>query len=133
MNFVNKIKDLKLSHVLVWTLIVTIIVVIFASLCLHMSSTRLLSVDFKIFGRVQGVFFRKFTKQAADQLGVFGYCMNHRDGTVIGTIQGDDQSIPQMQEWLQKTGSPYSRIERCEFSNEKIITNLEFNKFVVKH
>ncbi|CAG2115995.1 unnamed protein product [Medioppia subpectinata] len=97
------------------------------------SAVSYVSLDFQVFGRVQGVFFRKFTKRKADELGVYGYCMNARDGTVVGTIQASHQLIQQMKDWLQNTGSPYSRIERCEFTNERIISELEYNKFEVRH
>lgn len=33
--------------------------------------------------------------------------------------------------WLQTTGSPKSRIDRCEFTNEKEVKDLEFKTFDV--
>ena len=35
-----------------------------------------------ISGRVQGVWFRKYTKQFADELGLFGWVLNLSDGRV---------------------------------------------------
>ena len=32
--------------------------------------------SFEVFGKVQGVFFRKYTKQQAQALGVTGWCRN---------------------------------------------------------
>ena len=40
------------------------------------------SVHIKIHGVVQGVFFRKYTHQAAIELGVSGWVRNVEDGTV---------------------------------------------------
>jgi len=41
-------------------------------------------VQFEVFGKVQGVFFRKYTKEKADSLGIRGYVFNHDSGTVQG-------------------------------------------------
>ena len=41
-----------------------------------------------VHGEVQGVFFRQFVKEKADQLGVFGYAKNLPDGTVEIVAQG---------------------------------------------
>ncbi|XP_076321738.1 acylphosphatase-2-like [Tachypleus tridentatus] len=92
-----------------------------------------LSVDFEVFGRVQGLYEVMFTKDKAKELGLKGWVMNtHRD-TVVGTIQGENDKIMVMREWLRTTGSPYSRIEKCEFKNEKSISKPEFRDFSVKH
>lgn len=40
-----------------------------------------------------GVFFRKHTKEAADALGLVGWCQNTAKGTVIGEAQGSDANI----------------------------------------
>ena len=34
--------------------------------------------------------------------------------------------------WLRVTGSPQSRIDRCEFKNEKNISVLEFSDFDIR-
>nr|XP_021207931.2 acylphosphatase-2 isoform X1 [Bombyx mori]XP_037875156.1 acylphosphatase-2 isoform X1 [Bombyx mori]XP_037875157.1 acylphosphatase-2 isoform X1 [Bombyx mori] len=46
------------------------------------------ALDFEVFGRVQGVFFRKYTKEQADKLGLRGWCKNTAQGTVLGHMQG---------------------------------------------
>ena len=35
--------------------------------------------------------------------------------------------------WLATKGSPYSRIAKCDFKNEREISSTEFSKFVVTH
>jgi acylphosphatase len=52
------------------------------------NSTNLVSVDYEIFGKVQGVFFRKFTAAEANKLKLVGWVMNTDKGTVKGQIQG---------------------------------------------
>lgn len=36
-------------------------------------------------------------------------------------------------EWLQKTGSPSSRIDKAEFKNEKEIEDYSFKSFSIRH
>lgn len=91
------------------------------------------SVDFEVFGTVQGVWFRKYTVQQAIQLGLVGYCTNTRQGTVQGRVQGPECSVEVMKRWLSTTGSPLSRITTCRFSNEREISYLEYESFAVKH
>lgn len=88
--------------------------------------------EFEVFGRVQGVFFRKYTKQQADQLNLTGWCENTRDDTVRGEIEGPEDKINQMKQWLEKTGSPSSRITRAVFSPIKSIDKSVYDSFVIR-
>lgn len=45
-----------------------------------------ISVDFEVFGKVQKVFFRKHTKNKADELGLVGWVKNTKQDTVIGQV-----------------------------------------------
>ena len=49
-----------------------------------------------ISGRVQGVWFRGWTKQQASSLGLTGWVRNRRDGTVEAIFQGDANDIDAM-------------------------------------
>lgn len=51
---------------------------------------------FKVHGRVQGVFFRKFTQKEALSLGLVGFVRNADDGTVEGDAQGSNEKIEQL-------------------------------------
>ncbi|KAL5008883.1 hypothetical protein ScPMuIL_014464 [Solemya velum] len=97
-----------------------------------MASGKLLSVDYEVFGRVQGVFFRKFTKDTANAQGCVGWVMNTCDDTVKGVVQGSTEKVENMMHWLSKVGSPMSRISKCEFHNKREIPKLEYTKFAVK-
>ena len=55
-----------------------------------------------ISGRVQGVFFRMETKQAADGFGVFGWVKNRRDGTVEAMFEGDQDRVAAVLEWCKE-------------------------------
>ncbi|XP_069033288.1 acylphosphatase-2-like [Embiotoca jacksoni] len=89
----------------------------------------LLSVDFEIFGNVQGVCFRMYTEQEGVRLGVVGWVKNTPGGTVVGTVQGPADSVEEMKVWLSKEGSPSSRITRASFTNQRNIDKLEISGF----
>ena len=93
------------------------------------ASVRLISVNYEVFGKVQGVFFRKYTQAEAAKLQLVGWVMNTEKGTVIGQIQGKEEAVKKMKEWLKKSGSPKSKIERAEFKSEKEVPQLEFTSF----
>jgi len=82
---------------------------------------QLLHVDFEVHGRVQGVFFRKYTQDEGAKLGLRGFCRNTSAGTVSGGMEGPRPTVDKMKYWLEKTGSPSSRISRTVFTNEKVI------------
>ncbi|NXX84606.1 ACYP1 protein, partial [Urocolius indicus] len=91
----------------------------------------LLSVDYEVSGKVQGVFFRKYTQGEAKRLGLVGWVQNTSHGTVRGQMQGPADRVRELQEWLRKVGSPQSRISRADFSNEKKIAALEHKDFQI--
>ncbi|XP_027700675.1 acylphosphatase-1 isoform X2 [Vombatus ursinus] len=91
----------------------------------------LLSVDYEIFGKVQGVFFRKYTQAEGKKLGLVGWVQNTDQGTVQGQIQGPTVQVQIMQEWLKTKGSPKSRIDKAKFHNEKVIPKLEHKDFEI--
>ncbi|CAH2240086.1 acylphosphatase-2-like [Pararge aegeria] len=95
-------------------------------------SMALKSVDFEVFGRVQGVFFRKYTKGQADKLSLKGWCRNTSRGTVEGQMEGPPDKVESMMHWLKTTGSPSSQIDKAEFKNNKDITEYTFQSFDIR-
>ncbi len=93
---------------------------------------KLISVDYEVFGKVQGVFFRKFTHVEAQKLKLVGWVMNTKQNTVIGQMQGPEADIKKMKDWLKNKGSPQSRIDKAEFKNEKSIEKPEFTEFTIR-
>ncbi|XP_041740332.1 acylphosphatase-2 isoform X1 [Coregonus clupeaformis] len=57
---------------------------------------KLASVDFEIFGNVQGVCFRMYTEDQGKKLGVNGWVKNTREGTVVGQVQGPHDKVNEM-------------------------------------
>lgn len=60
-------------------------------------------------GRVQGVFFRAYTQEEATRLGLTGWTRNMPDGNVEVLMEGEEEQIQQMIDWLYR-GSPMSRV-----------------------
>ncbi len=85
-----------------------------------------------MFGTVQGVFFRKYTKQQATELNLVGWVQNTERDTVEGYMEGEKSNIDQMKNWLQTTGSPRSKITKVQFTNEKSIRKLTGNTFDIR-
>ncbi|XP_026532488.1 acylphosphatase-2 isoform X2 [Notechis scutatus] len=59
-------------------------------------SRILKSVDYEVFGRVQGVCFRMYTEDKARKAGVVGWVKNTRQGTVTGQVQGPEEKVNEM-------------------------------------
>ena len=75
---------------------------------------------YEIFGKVQGVFFRKYTEKKANELNVLGWIRNTYRGTVEGVIISSNENNDikvrnEMKVWLQTIGSPKSMIDHGEF------------------
>lgn len=51
------------------------------------------SVKIRIRGRVQGVFFRAWVKDKADQLGIQGWIRNRLDGDVEALLIGEARAV----------------------------------------
>lgn len=65
---------------------------------------------FVISGRVQGVGFRWFTRDAAVREGVTGWVRNLPDGRVEALVEGDADSVDRVERAVRR-GPPGARIE----------------------
>lgn len=68
------------------------------------------AVRLKIFGRVQGVFFRAETKRVADSLGIVGWVRNCDDGGVEVFAQGEEEALKKLEQWCYR-GPPSAEVE----------------------
>lgn len=78
-----------------------------------------------ISGRVQGVFYRAFTKDVADSLGLKGWVRNLRDGRVEAVFEGDEDKISIAIERC-KEGPPYAKVDNIEIRWEEPTGFAEF-------
>ena len=83
-----------------------------------------------ISGQVQGVFFRAYTKEKAEKLGLAGWVKNLPNGRVEAVFEGDSDQIDQMIAWCHQ-GSPGSKVKKVEVVEE--IPQLPFSSHRNKH
>lgn len=77
-------------------------------------------VKLRIFGKVQGVFFRASTQAKAQELGLAGWVKNEPDGSVSAVAQGDTKAVQQLVEWCHH-GPEHAAVAKVEieaFSGE---------------
>jgi acylphosphatase len=67
----------------------------------------------RIAGRVQGVFFRAWTREEARQLGLAGWVRNCPDGSVEAHVEGEEGAVEQMIGLLRQ-GPSHARVENVE-------------------
>ena len=70
-----------------------------------------------IEGRVQGVFFRAYTRDEAVRLGLCGWVRNRPDGSVEALVEGEKYAVENMIQWFHQ-GSPHSNVTRVHVTEE---------------
>lgn len=82
----------------------------------------------KIYGQVQGVFFRAEAVRKAESLGLVGWVRNAEDGTVEVVAEGEKDTLNKLYQWCQK-GSPFAQVEKVEIKWEPYES--EFKEFTI--
>lgn len=67
----------------------------------------------RVHGRVQGVFYRAWTVETANALGLCGWVRNRRDGTVEILVLGDAAAVERFIESCRH-GPPAAGVERID-------------------
>jgi acylphosphatase len=71
-----------------------------------------------VSGRVQGVYYRANTRDAARARDVDGWVRNLNDGRVEAVFEGCEAAVDEMIEWCH-TGSPAASVRGVEVSYEE--------------
>jgi acylphosphatase len=86
-------------------------------------------VRLKIYGRVQGVFFRASALDKATELGLAGWVRNNPDGSVEVVAEGVRESIEKLVEWSHE-GPRHAVVNRVEIEWERFAD--EFTGFTIE-
>lgn len=76
-----------------------------------------MSKRLRVFGRVQGVWFRGWTVDEARALGLDGWVRNRLNGSVEMLLAGPDDAIAKMIARVH-LGPPTARVERVEAEDD---------------
>lgn len=87
-------------------------------------------VKVKIYGLVQGVFFRANTKRRANKANINGYIKNMRDGAVEAVFEGEDKAVDRLIDWCKK-GPEEARVDKVEVNEEPYVE--EFEDFKIRY
>lgn len=77
-------------------------------------------INITITGRVQGVWFRKYTHSKANQLGLHGYVKNRYDGSVYAEAEGDKATLDKFIAWCH-VGSPLSDVKEVKWESGEVV------------
>ncbi len=80
----------------------------------------MLHLNVKIFGKVQGVFFRYSAKEKAEELNLAGFAQNMPDFSVYIEAEGKKENLEKFLEWCRR-GPSSAEIEKIEFEFSKNI------------
>ncbi|MCX6094353.1 MAG: acylphosphatase [Candidatus Bipolaricaulota bacterium] len=70
-------------------------------------------LEARVFGRVQGVFFRQNALAQARRLGLVGTVRNDPDGSVCVVAEGERPALEALADWLHR-GPERAAVERVE-------------------
>ena len=70
----------------------------------------------RVTGRVQGVFFRAWAQQQANELGVKGWVRNADDGSVEAQLECDEAAVKALIDRLHE-GPPSAEVEDVEVTD----------------
>ncbi|MFH1523125.1 MAG: acylphosphatase [Patescibacteria group bacterium] len=86
-------------------------------------------LNIKIYGQVQGVFFRDSARKKAEEIGIFGFIRNEPDGSVYIEAEGEEEKLKELLDWCKK-GSELAEVKKVE-TKEVAIKN--YDCFVVSY
>jgi acylphosphatase len=88
------------------------------------SPGEVIRAEIYISGRVQGVGFRRYARNAAEQLGVECNPINLRDGKVLVIAEGSRETIELLINELQK-GPTFAHVENMDVIFKEATGNLQ--------
>jgi acylphosphatase len=80
-------------------------------------STEMIRRRLIVHGKVQGVFFRDSTREAAQNEGVAGFAINRPDGSVEVVLEGPPDAVDSVAGYVRR-GPSSARVENVESHDE---------------
>lgn len=80
----------------------------------------------RVYGKVQGVFYRKYTREKAMALGLTGEVKNLPDGSVFIIATGTAEKLAALSDWT-RTGPARANVSAVEIKEEPLQTFASFN------
>lgn len=84
--------------------------------------------NIKIYGLVQGVFFRVTAKQEADKLNLRGFARNEIDGSVYIEAEGEEENLNRFLKWCNISSS-MSQVEKVITTDDKMKNFSDFKVY----
>ena len=91
--------------------------------------TMIIARRVTISGRVQGVFFRAWSREQAQRLGVAGWVRNRADGSVEAHVEGAEAAVEQLIDAMRQ-GPSGARVEALDW---EAVTPSGAKSFEVRH
>jgi len=85
------------------------------------------NISIRVSGKVQGVFFRAFTKEKADELGVVGFVRNESNGDVYIEAEGESALLEALVGWCRQ-GPRLALVKDCLVTSGEL---KNFHKFTI--
>ncbi len=86
------------------------------------------TISISVSGNVQGVWFRKYTQDKAQQLIITGYVKNLPDGSVNAVATGTEEQLQELINWCWQ-GSPKSKVTDVQVQEQRL---QQFTGFIIK-
>jgi acylphosphatase len=76
-------------------------------------------VNLRVYGQVQGVFYRSSAQAEAENLKLTGWARNETDGSVSIEIEGEAEAVEKFITW-SKVGPRYAKVLKVEVAEAGI-------------
>ncbi len=83
------------------------------------------SVKIQVSGKVQGVWFRKYTCDKANEIGIFGTVQNLENGDVLIHASGTEYQVLELEKWCWQ-GSQLSSVTDVTLSETEATNYPDF-------
>lgn len=86
-------------------------------------------LEIRIYGNVQGVFFRYLAFRRSQEMSINGFAQNEPDGSVYIEAEGEEEKLKEFLEWCKK-GPKFASVTKVDFNFFDNLKN--FKEFAIK-